>query len=569
MKKNFRTPILLALIVIGGGMVSLRLPVKEDYFEMSKQLEILNSAFRELNIFYVDPLSPGDLMKTGIEAILESLDPYTRYYPESKMEDVRFMSTGEYGGVGLSLGERWDGTFFITDIQEGSPAEISGLRLGDNLVEINGQTVSNLNMKKIGELIKGTSGTDIELGVSHANTSEIVTFSITRQKIKRPDVPYYGMISDSTGYLILSKFTRTASVEVRKALIQLTDSMGAKQIVFDLRGNGGGLLREAVNIVNLFVPKGQEVVSMRGKTADWNKNYGTTRKALLPDIPLVILMDDRSASASEIVAGTLQDLDRAVIIGQESFGKGLVQQTKKLAYGSRIKITVAKYYTASGRCVQRLHYDDKNSDGNATIQADSTLKTFYTNNGRPVIEGRGVIPDIEILPEDFGFVVGGIMNSELIFDFVVHTINNAELNNELAEEIDAKGFGISDKQWNEFVEFALQELDSELLLNSKRKFPYESNTTTLVSTLEKTMADDGFLAENTDLVSKLKSLVEPNLEEDLSRNEETLRDLISEEMIFHYKNTSGVFIYSLPKDAVALSAVSTLEGKEYLKVLGF
>jgi carboxyl-terminal processing protease len=280
-------------------------------------------------------------------------------------------------------------------------------------------------------------------------------------------------------------------------------------------------------------------------------------------------MDDRSASASEIVAGTLQDLDRAVIIGQESFGKGLVQQTKKLAYGSRIKITVAKYYTASGRCVQRLHYDDKNSDGNATIQADSTLKTFYTNNGRPVIEGRGVIPDIEILPEDFGFVVGGIMNSELIFDFVVHTINNAELNNELAEEIDAKGFGISDKQWNEFVEFALQELDSELLLNSKRKFPYESNTTTLVSTLEKTMADDGFLAENTDLVSKLKSLVKPNLEEDLSRNEETLRDLISEEMIFHYKNTSGVFIYSLPKDAVALSAVSTLEGKEYLKVLGF
>jgi carboxyl-terminal processing protease len=377
------------------------------------------------------------------------------------------------------------------------------------------------------------------------------------------------MISDSTGYLILSKFTRTASVEVRKALIQLTDSMGAKQIVFDLRGNGGGLLREAVNIVNLFVPKGQEVVSMRGKTADWNKNYGTTRKALLPDIPLVILMDDHSASASEIVAGTLQDLDRAVIIGQESFGKGLVQQTKKLAYGSRIKITVAKYYTASGRCVQRLHYDDKNSDGNATIQADSTLKTFYTNNGRPVIEGRGVIPDIEILPEDFGFVVGGIMNSELIFDFVVHTINNAELNNELAEEIDAKGFGISDKQWNEFVEFALQELDSELLLNSKRKFPYESNTTTLVSTLEKTMADDGFLAENTDLVSKLKSLVKPNLEEDLSRNEETLRDLISEEMIFHYKNTSGVFIYSLPKDAVALSAVSTLEGKEYLKVLGF
>ena len=417
---KFRKSTLIAFTIIGTAMISLRLPIKEDYFEMSKQLEILNSAFRELNIFYVDPLSPGDLMQTGIDAMLLSLDPYTRYYPESRMEDVRFMSTGEYGGVGLALDERWDGTFYIVDIKENSPAEKGGLRLGDHLMEIEGQTISHLDMSKIGELIKGTSGTDILLGIQRSGELDIREVTLTREKIKTPDVPYYGMISDSTGYLILSKFTRTATIEVRKALIQLTDSMGAKQIVFDLRGNGGGLLREAVSIVNLFVPKGQEVVSMKGKTPEWNNSYSTQSKALLPNIPLAILIDNKSASASEIVAGTLQDLDRALIVGQESFGKGLVQQTKKLAYGSRIKITVAKYYTASGRCVQRLHYGDRDDLGDATIQADSTLQTFYTKNGRPVIEGRGVIPDIEINVEKSNYVINGILDSGIIFDFAIY-----------------------------------------------------------------------------------------------------------------------------------------------------
>ena len=226
-----RKSILIAFTMIGAAMISLRLPIKEDYFEMSKQLEILNSAFRELNIFYVDPLSPGDLMQTGIDAMLISLDPYTRYYPESRMEDVRFMSTGEYGGVGLALDERWDGTFYIVDIKENSPAEKGGLQLGDNLMEIEGQTISHLDMSKIGELIKGTSGTDIQLGIQHPGELDIIDVTLTREKIKTPDVPYYGMISDSTGYLILSKFTRTATIGVRKALIQLTDSLGAKQIV--------------------------------------------------------------------------------------------------------------------------------------------------------------------------------------------------------------------------------------------------------------------------------------------------------------------------------------------------
>ncbi|MAU76445.1 MAG: peptidase S41 [Crocinitomicaceae bacterium] len=551
---KFRKSTLIAFTIIGTAMISLRLPIKEDYFEMSKQLEILNSAFRELNIFYVDPLSPGDLMQTGIDAMLLSLDPYTRYYPESRMEDVRFMSTGEYGGVGLALDERWDGTFYIVDIKENSPAEKGGLRLGDHLMEIEGQTISHLDMSKIGELIKGTSGTDILLGIQRSGELDIREVTLTREKIKTPDVPYYGMISDSTGYLILSKFTRTATIEVRKALIQLTDSMGAKQIVFDLRGNGGGLLREAVSIVNLFVPKGQEVVSMKGKTPEWNNSYSTQSKALLPNIPLAILIDNKSASASEIVAGTLQDLDRALIVGQESFGKGLVQQTKKLAYGSRIKITVAKYYTASGRCVQRLHYGDRDDLGDATIQADSTLQTFYTKNGRPVIEGRGVIPDIEINVEKSNYVINGILDSGIIFDFAIYQ-PEALVNN-------PKDFKLSESSWNEFVEFAIQALEKQ-----KRSIPYEASSSSLVDALEISLQNDGLYEGYGDLLDSLEKLTKADLRVDLERNRKLITLKIEEELIFHSANKTGVFEYLLTSDPNIITSITLLENGEYSQVL--
>ena len=558
--KNTRKLFLIGLALVSMALISLRLPIKESFFEMSKQLEIMNSAFRELNIFYVDPLSPGALMETGIAAMLKSLDPYTRYYPESKMEDVRFMSTGEYGGVGLSLNERWDGTFYVVDLKENAPAEQGGIKLGDNLIQIAGSNISHLDMSKIGELIKGTAGTDITIGIQKPSQKELVNITLTREKIKQPDVPYFGMISDSTGYLILSKFTRTATIEVRKALIQLTDSMGAKKIVFDLRGNGGGLLREAVNIVNLFVPKGQEVVSMRGKTPEWNKSYSTSQKALLPNIPLVILLDERSASASEIVAGTLQDIDRAVIIGQESFGKGLVQQTKKLAYGSRIKITVAKYYTASGRCVQRLHYDDRDDSGDARISADSTLVTYYTKNGRPVIEGRGVIPDIELKPQTQDYVIAGLINSGVFFDFVVTTSGDIE------GAIDLDSFEINDRQWESFLQYTVEQFNDQELQNTDRIFPYEPLSKKLIIDLEEAMTEDGFI-DSSELMSNLKTLIKPNLETDLKTHEDDIRQILGKEYVFHLENTSGVFKFELPKDLVTLEAISTLESGNYLQIL--
>lgn len=563
--KNTRKLFLIGFALLSTALVSLKLPIKESFFEMSKQLEIMNSAFRELTIFYVDPLSPGELMETGITAMLKSLDPYTRYYPESKMEDVRFMSTGEYGGVGLSLNESWNGTFYVVDLKENAPAEKQGIQLGDHLIQIAGSNISHLDMTKIGELIKGTAGTDITLGIQKPTQKEIVNITLTREKIKQPDVPYFGMISETTGYLILSKFTRTASIEVRKALIQLTDSMGAKQIVFDLRGNGGGLLREAVNIVNLFVPKGQEVVSMRGKTPEWNKSYSTSSKALLPNIPLAILLDERSASASEIVAGTLQDIDRAVIIGQESFGKGLVQQTKTLAYGSRMKITVAKYYTASGRCVQRLNYDDRDDSGDAQISADSTLATYYTNNGRPVIEGRGVIPDIELTPQIQDYVVEGLVNSGIFFDFAVKTSGDID------SSVDLASFKISDQQWESFLNYTMEQFNDQVIENTERAYPYEPLSKKLILDLETAMYEDGLIGENSDdnaaIITNLKTLIQPDLQADLASHEGDLRRVLEKEFVFHLENTSGVFQFELPQDEVAIRALSTLESGKYMKIL--
>jgi carboxyl-terminal processing protease len=554
MKENRTKYFFIGIAITAFAAISLTNPIKEDYFEMSKQLEIMNSAFKELNVYYVDPLSPGELIHTGIDAMLESLDPYTRYYPEEKMEDVRFISTGEYGGVGLSLKKNWDGGFIIIDLIEGGPAEKAGIELGDRLVSIKGIDLKNEEIDDIGKQIKGTSGTDVELGIISPGELKPVSVTLTRQKIKRPDIPYFGMLNENTGYLILSKFTKTASTEVRAKLIHLTDSMGATSIVFDLRGNGGGLLREAVNIVNLFVPKGTEVVAMKGKTEAWNKNYGTLRRALLPEIPLAILIDDRSASASEIVAGALQELDRAVIIGRESFGKGLVQQTKTLAYGSRMKITVAKYYTPSGRCVQRLQYGDRDENGDATISADSTLKIFYTTNGRPVIEGRGVFPDVEIESEFSNYVLNGLLENNVLFDFAI-TKKNLTINN-------PESFSLSSDLWEEFISFT-----DSAFSNDEREFPYSPNSTLVIDVLEAALESDGLLDTNRDLLAALESTTATNLRADIKRNEELIRRALEEEFVFHKANTSGLFEYQLPKDSNALKAIELLETGEYKDIL--
>jgi len=524
--------------------------VKDDYFEMSKQLEIMQSAFRELNLFYVDELAPGDLMETGIKAMLAELDPYTRYFPESKMEDVRFMQTGEYGGVGASI-ETKNNRTVVVDLLEGEPADRAGIRLGDVVKRVDGRDISGLEQEQIGELLQGATGTEVELEVERPGTRELLSFSLQRQKVKIPDVPYKGMLSDKTGYLALGSFTKTASANVRKALITLTDSLGAENVVIDLRGNGGGLLREAISMVNLFVGKGQEVVSTKGKTPDWNKSYKTRAMALRPDLPIAVLVDGKSASASEIVAGTLQDLDRAVVVGEESFGKGLVQQTKKLAYGTRMKVTVAKYYTPSGRCVQRLDYSHRDDEGEVHAMADSTLKTFYTTSGREVLEGRGVLPDVEVPSPAINYVLQGLLENGVLFDFAVQQRGALDAPEDAAE------FVLDEATWNTFVAYvsALEEV------------PYASQTLQAFASLEATAKEELLDHVNEKALITLKSGLQADVPVDLKTHQTEVRRALEQELVVHLYNTSGEYKHGLVHDPVALRAVALLESGEFVSIL--
>ena len=535
-------PLVLVVVVAAS--------VKDDYFEMSKQLEIMQSAFRELNLFYVDELAPGELMETGIKAMLAQLDPYTRYFPETKMEDVRFMQTGEYGGVGASIETR-NGQTIVVDLLEGEPAEQAGLQLGDVVMRVNGRDLAGLEQNQIGDLLQGATGTDVTVDIQRPGTREILTFELQRQKVKVPDVPYQGMLSETTGYLALNSFTKTASFEVRKALMNLTDSLGAEQVVIDLRGNGGGLLREAIAMVNLFVGKGQEVVSTKGKTPDWNKSYKTRANALRPDLPIAILVDGKSASASEIVAGTLQDLDRGVVVGSESFGKGLVQQTKKLAYGTRMKVTVAKYYTPSGRCVQRLDYSHRDDEGEVHAMADSTLSTFYTANGREVLEGRGVLPDVEVPQTDLSYVLEGLLENGVLFDFAV------QHRDALVAPDDAIAFEVSDGTWRSFVGFAQGLTD----------LPYASKTLEAFQALERTAEEELLDAPNAAALEALRAGLVANVGEDLERHRTEIERELAHELVVHLYNTSGEYRHGLAHDPVAQRAVKLLESKEYNEIL--
>ena len=535
-------PLVLVVVVAAS--------VKDDYFEMSKQLEIMQSAFRELNLFYVDELAPGELMETGIKAMLAQLDPYTRYFPETKMEDVRFMQTGEYGGVGASIETR-NGQTIVVDLLEGEPAEQAGIQLGDVMMRVNRRDLAGLDQNQIGDLLQGATGTDVTVDIQRPGTREILTFELQRQKVKVPDVPYQGMLSETTGYLALSSFTKTASFEVRKALMNLTDSLGAEHVVIDLRGNGGGLLREAIAMVNLFVGKGQEVVSTKGKTPDWNKSYKTRANALRPDLPIAILVDGKSASASEIVAGTLQDLDRGVVVGSESFGKGLVQQTKKLAYGTRMKVTVAKYYTPSGRCVQRLDYSHRDDEGEVHAMADSTLSTFHTANGREVLEGRGVLPDVEVPQPDLGYVLEGLLENGVLFDFAV------QHRDALVAPADAIAFEVSDETWRSFISFAQGLTD----------LPYASKTLEAFQALERTAEEELLDAPNAAALAALHDGLVANVSEDLERHRAEIERELAHELVVHLYNTSGEYRHGLAQDPVAQRAVKLLESKDYNEIL--
>lgn len=511
----------------------------------------MNALFRELNIFYVDEIQPGELMETGIDAMVSSLDPYTIYYPESRVEDLRFMSTGEYGGIGASIQMMGNQHLFV-DVLPGFPAAVAGIKIGDELIGVDGITLSEVDEDLIPEMLQGASGTDVSIEFVPNVTKTAQTVVLTRAKIKLPAVPYRAVIRDSTGYVALSAFTRGSSFELRQAIRYLRDSVGMKQLVLDLRGNGGGLLQESISIVNLFIGKGEEVVSTRGKTEGWNKSYSTMADALLPDLPVAVLIDGMSASASEIVSGTLQDLDRAIVVGQESYGKGLVQQSKQLAYGTKLKVTVAKYYTPSGRCIQRLDYGGaRRDDGSAQAVADSLIEIFYTRNGRPVVDGKGVQPDIATELPPLGYVLEGLYDSGILFDFA--NTWSAQRDTIARPAV----FEFTESDWLEFVSFA-QDNDSTR---------YESGTSLMWHHFRELAEEEAVYRVNPGAFENLEIALQPNITRDLNEFRATIQFALEEEIVMRYYLQDGVFDWSLPRDSTLAQAIDALNSGAYREIL--
>ncbi len=418
----------------------------KDYFEVSKNLDVFNTLYRELNIAYVDETKPGQLMKTGIEAMLASLDPYTNYYTENDIEDYKYMTTGEYGGIGALI-QDVNKKITVTEPYEGFAAFNAGLRAGDEIVEVNGINVSSKQTEDITNMLKGQAGTPIKLKVIHLGQTTPVEVNLVREEIKIKAVPYSGIVGNDVGYIKLSSFTENCSGEVKDALMKLK-SKNCKSLILDLRGNPGGLLNEAVNIVNLFVEKGNPVVFTKGKVKDWDKSYLSVNNPVDLQMPLVVLVDNNSASASEIVSGALQDLDRAVIVGQRSYGKGLVQQTRDLTYNTKLKVTVAKYYIPSGRCIQALDYTHKDAEGRVEKVPDSLITAFKTKNGRTIYDGAGILPDYKTEPVKYSNILITLLNKNLIFTYVnQYMLKHPDLKPK------ADGIQISESDYSAFMEF--------------------------------------------------------------------------------------------------------------------
>ena len=413
MKKNIKL-YTLALVLAISSIFSISFT--DNYFEIAKHLDIFTTLYKELNTFYVDETDNGKLMKTGIDAMLKSLDPYTTYIPESEIEDFRFQTTGQYGGIGAMITKTGD-YVVISEPYEGFPAQKSGLMAGDKILEINGISAKGKTTEEVSKVLKGQPNTSVTLIIKRPNLEKTFEVNFDREQVSVASVPYSEYIEDGIAYIRLRSFTRNCANDLKNEIIRLKKEQDLKGLILDLRGNPGGLLNESVDIVNLFIEKGEEIVSTKGKIKSWDKTYVANKNPLDTEVPLVVLINSSSASASEIVSGSIQDLDRGIVIGQRSYGKGLVQQTRKLSYNSQLKLTVAKYYISSGRCIQALDYSNKNKDGSVGKVPDSLMTKFKTRNGREVIDGGGILPDIVIAPGKYGMIIASLLKERLFFDF--------------------------------------------------------------------------------------------------------------------------------------------------------
>jgi len=536
------------IVILGMGMTSF----KEDdrNFQISKNLDIFNSIFKELDMFYVDTVNAEKMIQTGVEGMLSLTDPYTEYYPEEEVSSLKEMTTGKYGGIGAAIRyyEAKD-RIAVVEPTEGMPAAEAGVKAGDIILSVGGKEMVRGDMKpqefssKVSEALRGEPGTSFVLKVLRPlkNDSTVMEFKITRKNIRTNPVPYYGMVKDSIGYLALSSFTENSAKDFKKAFIELKQK-GAKSLIIDLRDNGGGSLSEAVDIVNLYVPKGQEIVVTKGKVRQAQGSYKTQNEPVDTQIPLAVLVNGATASASEIVSGSLQDLDRAVVIGSRTFGKGLVQTIRPLPYNGTLKVTTSKYYIPSGRCIQAIDYAKKNADGSVARTPDSLTTVFHTAVGREVRDGGGIRPDIEVKGDKIPNIVFYLMNDDLIFDYATQYCWDHPT---LASVDD---FKLTDADYEAFKK-----------LVKSRNFTYDRQSEKMLKSLKEIAEFEGYMTEAAEEFKALEKKLNHNLDRDLDYFAKPIKEYISQEIVTRYFYQRGAAMERLKDDTDLEEAIKVLQ----------
>lgn len=552
MKMKRYKKILLSFVLLGGLLLSFSF-TQTNYFEVTKNLDIFTTLYKELNTFYVDTLNPQKLMESGIRDMLEGLDPYTDYIPEEDMDDYRMQTTGKYGGIGAIIGTRNEWVM-VTEPYEGFPAAKAGLRAGDKIIEVDGKSAKNFQTDQVSSMLKGKPGTEVNVRIKRLKadgSEEEMMVKMIREEIKIKNVPYYGLVDNGVGYIRLANFTDRAGPEVKNALQAMEAKGKLKGLILDLRGNPGGLLNEAVNVVNVFADKNIEVVATKGKLEEWNKSFYSLNDPVDLKIPMVVLADGGSASASEIVSGALQDLDRAVVVGQKTYGKGLVQSTRSLPFGAKLKVTTAKYYIPSGRCIQAINYAERNDDGSVKRIPDSLKVAFKTRNGRTVYDGGGIDPDITTEPEKLANITISLITKSLMFDYA----NEYRAKHEKIAP--ATEFQLSDKDYADFVAWVIKK-DYDYTTRSEKTLEAFKEAAEKESYFETVKAD----------YDTLKKTLMHDKQQDLEKEKKQIKSMLEEEIVSRYYLGTGRMESALRSDNEVRKAVEVLkDGKKVEEIL--